>query len=205
MLAQLRRPVLSLALTLLTGSVLGAAEFTLGLQLSAGAPLSDLKDLVDNTGGADVKIYEWVNLGQGHVIRPQFDTLAFAGRPQSISTPVGTVNLQGQTKITVSMVSVGADYMYFIGGDANEPSPYVGGGIGISRNRIEASGPGVIGDARETKAEFSLVAGYQFDRHWNVEVSFRTTKWGNRAIALGQPVGLNYSLPTILVGGGYRF
>ena len=41
MLAQLRRPVLSLALTLLTGSVLGAAEFTLGLQLSAGAPLSD--------------------------------------------------------------------------------------------------------------------------------------------------------------------
>jgi len=140
MLAQLRRPVLSLALTLLTGSVLGAAEFTLGLQLSAGAPLSDLKDLVDNTGGADVKIYEWVNLGQGHVIRPQFDTLAFAGRPQSISTPVGTVNLQGQTKITVSMVSVGADYMYFIGGDSNEPSPYVGGGIGISRNSSTATG-----------------------------------------------------------------
>jgi opacity protein-like surface antigen len=205
MQAQLRRPVLSLALALLTGSVLGAAEYSLGVQLSAGAPLSDLKDLVGNTGGADVKIFEWVNLGQGHVLRPQFDVLAFAGRPQSISTPVGTVTFQGQSKITVSMESVGADYIYFINGDANQPSPYVGGGVALSRNRIEADGPGAFGDAQETKAAFSLVVGYQFDRHWNVEVGFRTTKWGNRATALGQPVGLSYTLPTILVGGGFRF
>lgn len=204
--ALLNRSPLPLAGILLAGSALGAADLSWGLQLSVAAPAGDLRMLSNSSTGGDFKGYCLLDLGQGHTIRPQFDLLSFSGKPNTISTPLGTAQLKGQATIDVTMGSLGADYLYFFNGDPGKAGIYAGAGLDISSNQIKGSGGGVSLSNNATKPAYSLVAGYQFNSHWNVEASFRYSNWSTDEWTFNnKPMDLSYTLPTLMVGGGYRF
>ncbi|MDR3671174.1 MAG: outer membrane beta-barrel protein [Holophaga sp.] len=201
----LNRSLRSLLGILLAGSALGAADLSWGLQLSMAAPVGDLKSMTNSNLGGDLKGYGLVDLGQGHTLRPQLDALAFSGKPGTLATPYGNLKLNNGT-IDVTMASLGADYLYFINGDPGKAGAYGGAGMDVSVNKVKVSNSATSVNATSTKAAYSLVGGYQFNAHWNVEASYRYSSWATSDWTLNQqPISLRYTLPTYLLGAGYRF
>jgi opacity protein-like surface antigen len=195
----------SLAAILLAGPALAAADLGWGLQLSLAAPVGDLKTLANNSTGGDLKGFCLVDLGKGSTIRPQIDALSFSGKPSTVPTPYGTLQMNGASA-TATMASLGADYLYFLAGDPTQAGVYGGGGVDLSVNTVKLSNSSNSVSSTASKAAYSLVLGYQFNAHWNVEGSYRYSNWSTSDWTLsGQPLNISYTLPTYLVGAGYRF
>ena len=193
-----------LALALLATATLSAGDFTGGLQLGPAFPMSDMKSLTDSQLGLNLVLFGLFDLGGGHCIRPRLDGISASGHPDSIPSPAGPLQLDGDIRITATSGGLGADYLYYLDG-SRARGPYLGGGLGFVSNRIEfAVGlPGVdlTKEYSSGSLAFGLYGGYQFNRRWQAELAFRSSQF-DKTIA---GVKFHYSLPALALSAGYTF
>ena len=156
----------SLALTTLAlaGSALAAQEGPrFGLQATLNQPQSDLKDAVDSKLGFGIGGHVFVDLGQGHALRPRLDYMWF---PE--------YDLGGAT-LKVNNLAVGADYLYFVEGKTE--GVYFTAGLSANRWKAEADVAG-FGNSSESTTKLGLAAGlgYQFNKTVGAELRYQKGK-----------------------------
>lgn len=190
------------ALLLLATASLGAADFTGGIQLGPAFPLGDMKTLTDSSVGAQLNLFGLWDLQGGHMIRARLDGTAASGKPKSIPTPAGTQTLDGRVKIDASIGSLGADYLYFLNG-SRDAGPYLGAGLaaGTAKISLELPGDARAQDYNSSTAVVGLYAGYQFNRHWSTELTFRSARFKKTI----QGFDFSYSMPALALVAGYTF
>jgi hypothetical protein len=198
-------------LFLLATASLGAADFTGGIQLGPAFPLGDMKTLTDSSVGGQLNLFGLWTIDGGHMIRARLDGTAASGKPQSIPVPGGTSQLNGKVSIDASNGSLGAVYLYYLKG-SRDAGPYLGAGLAAGTAKISlanTTGNTSTTDYNSSTEVFGLYGGYQFNRHWSAELTFRSAKFkksivitnGTRAASFD----FSYSMPALAVVAGYTF
>lgn len=200
---------LLLSTLVLAAPALCAADFTGGVQLGPAFPQGDMKSLTDGRAGAQLVFFGRWDLGGGHAIRARLDGTAAKGTPDSFDSPFGKlVNSSPRVELTASLGTLGADYLYFFEG-APAKGFYAGGGLAYGSNQVDLELPVASGRYRkEHTAEaiaYGLYAGYQFNPHWSVELTYRASTF-KKDILFGDSVGtFKYSMPVVALVAGYTF
>lgn len=143
---------------------LTAQDLKYGLQAHVTLPLGDLKDTVDSKPGIGLGAHMTVDFGQGHVLRPRVDFIAF---------PDATVF---DVKNKVNNLSLGADYLYVFEGKTGF---YVLGGLAVNRWKVDAELPG-IGPltVTTTKLGYALGGGFAFNEQVSAELRYSASQYG---------------------------
>ena len=197
-------------LFLLATASLGAADFTGGIQLGPAFPLGDMKTLTDSSSGGQLNLFGLWAIDGGHMIRARLDGTVASGKPKSIPVPGGTLQLNGEQKIEASIGSLGADYLYYLNG-SRDAGPYFGAGLaaGTAKLSVNTSGGSNTTDFNSSTAVLGLYGGYQFNRHWSAELTFRSARFkknvGVTQNGVSKNVDLSYSMPVLAVVAGYAF
>lgn len=155
---------LAFAATALVATSLSAQEGPrFGLQATLNQPQSDLKDAVDSKLGFGVGAHLFVDLGQGHALRPRLDYLWFPEHDL------------GGASLKVNNLSLGADYLYFVEGKAE--GVYFTAGLSANRWKGESTFVG-FGSASESTTKLGLAAGlgYQFNKAVGGELRYQKGK-----------------------------
>lgn len=146
-----------------------AQELRYGVQAHVSLPLGDLKDVVDNKPGIGGGVHMTVDFGQGHVLRPRLDYLAFPNA--TISTVRNKVN----------ELSLGVDYLYMMEGNTGF---YLTGGLAANRWSVQTDVSGLDSfSSNTTKLGYALGAGYAFNENLGLEARFTATKFDTRAVS----------------------
>jgi outer membrane protein W len=198
-------------LFLLATASLGAADFTGGIQLGPAFPLGDMKTLTDSSTGGQFNLFGLWTIDGGHMIRARLDGTAASGKPQSIPSSAGNLKLNGDVKIDASIGSLGADYLYYING-SRDAGPYFGAGLAAGTAKVSlanTSGNTSTTDYNSSSAVLGLYGGYQFNRHWSAELTFRSAKFKKTIVLTNgtnsASVDFSYSMPAVAVVAGYTF
>lgn len=147
------------ALAFLAATLSLQAESTrLGVQGLINLPLSDLKTYVDSKPGPGVGAHLTFDLHDGHMLRPRLDYNTF---PEASFTNT-------TTKQSASNLSLGVDYLYFIG---EKPERlYVTVGLAAVRWSLNHTDPGSDVTHSTTKAGLAAGIGYQWTATLGTEV-----------------------------------
>lgn len=159
---------IALVAGLLAGLPALAQDIRFGLQAHVNAPMGDLKDLVDNKAGLGGGAHVTWDFMEGQQLRARVDGIGFPD-----ATVFGVKN-------TVSEVSGGIDYLYFLEGKTGF---YLTGGLSANRWKVEADVAG-LGKYSNTTTKGGLAAGagYAFNGNLSVEARFTTSKFDQRLI-----------------------
>jgi len=201
--------LLVLSTLILGATSLSAADFTGGVQLGPAFPQGDMKLLTDGNTGAQMVIFGRWGLGGGHALRARLDGTSAKGTPNSFNTPVGKVVNGPQAEMTASLGTLGADYLYYLDGTTDKGF-YAGGGLAFGSNHVELElplpGGGYYKNGRSAGAlAYGLYAGYQFNPHWSVELTYRASTF-KEDLTVGNSVGsFKYSMPMVALVAGYTF
>jgi len=162
----INRTLRSLALALTAATChLAAADIQWGATAGLGFPAKDLKDAVDNAKGFTLGAQVFMDLGNGHGVRPRLDIARFRS-PRITYLGVSDV-------FTVDTLRLGADYLYHFTGETKGAYAFGGmGGVYTRSTTTLSIGDLGLGSARDhvTKAYVQVGAGYQINRHWGVEL-----------------------------------
>lgn len=161
-----------------------AQELRYGVQIHVSSPMGDLKTAVDSKPGLGGGVHMTVDLGQGHVLRPRLDYLAF---------PDATVY---SAKNRVNELSLGVEYLYMLEGRTGF---YVLGGLSGNKWKFdeESTVSGTFSTST-TKLGYALGAGFAFNETLNLEVRFTTTQLDSRSVS-------NQNANAFELGALYRF
>lgn len=160
-----------------------AQDLRFGVQAHASLPMGDLKDAVDSKAGIGVGLHLTVDFGQGHVLRPRLDYVAF---------PDATVY---SVKNRVNDLSLGADYLYMIEG---RTGCYVLGGLSANRWKFDAEVGGLSFSTSTTKLGYALGTGYAFNENVSLELRFTATKFDSSTVS-------NQNANALQLAALYRF
>jgi len=199
---------LSLALVglaALTAPALQASDLTFGAHAGLALPTGDLKTEVDSAARPTLGLHMNVAFGGGHVLRPRLELTGFS-KTESASAAIGSV----QRETRVKMTTVGADYLYYLEGNASRGLyGLAGAGLCASKVSSEFNVTSILGNGSKTdsfsstKPYFSFGAGYQFNKHWGTEVRFNLAKHHTDATDTAPEVSGN--LNTITAVATFRF
>ena len=161
---------LALTALLAAGPFASAQELRYGVQAHVSLPVGDLKDAVDSKPGLGLGAHLTVDLGQGHVLRPRLDYVAFPD-----------ANVFEGVKNKMSDLSFGVDYLFQVEGATGF---YVTGGLSAHRwnAEVEVSGLGTF-SSNTTKLGYAAGVGYAFNANVNAEARFTTTKFTTRTVS----------------------
>ena len=163
--------VSALFLTLLAASTLNAQDNKFGFQATVSRPAGDVgdSDLMDGRLGYGLGLHGLIVLGGGVAIVPRIDYIAY----KRDWTRNAVINEDEK----VNILSGGADFHYYFGGEANQGF-YVLGGVGYASGKFEStySSNGLVLSASATKGAIYLQggAGVQFNPNIGVECSYQT-------------------------------
>lgn len=163
---------------------LQAQDLRYGVQGHISLPMGDLKDAVDDKAGIGGGVHMTVDFGQGHLLRPRLDYMAF---------PDATV-YSGITN-QVNDLSLGLDYLYMLEGKTGF---YVTGGLSANRWKVQADVSGLSYHNNTTKLGYALGAGYAFNENLSLEARFTATKFDTRTVS-------DQNANVLQVGANYRF
>lgn len=174
-----------LSTLLLSSGGLFAQDLKYGVQVHLSSPTGDLKDAVDSKPGIGLGGHMTVDFGQGHVLRPRLDYVAF---------PDATV-FDG-VKNQVSELSLGADYLFRI---EEIQGLYVLGGLSANRWKFDSEVVGLGSfSTSSTKLGYALGTGFSFNENVSAEVRFAVTKFNSRTVS-------NQNANALQVAVLYRF
>lgn len=161
---------LVLSTLLLSASALFAQDLKYGVQVHISSPTGDLREAVDSKPGIGLGAHMTVDFGQGHVLRPRLDYVAF---------PDATV-FDG-VKNQVNELSLGADYLFKI---QEVEGLYLLGGLSANRWKFDSEvvGHGTFSTS-STKLGFALGTGFSFNDNVSAEVRFTVTKFDSRTVS----------------------
>lgn len=160
----LTRLSMSLLLAAIAFTSAQAQELRYGVQAHVSLPMGNLKDVVDNKPGIGGGLHMTLDFGQGNVLRPRVDYIAF---------PDATIS---SVKNKVNNLSFGADYLYMMEGNTGF---YLTGGLSANRWTVEV---GPFSHAT-TKLGYALGMGYAFNENLSVEARFTSTKFDTQAVS----------------------
>ncbi|NTV74633.1 MAG: porin family protein [Holophaga sp.] len=201
--------LLAFSTLILCAASLSAADFTGGVQLGPAFPLGDMKSLADGNAGAQLVLFGRWDLGGGHAIRARLDGTSAKGTPGSFDTPFGKVANSARVEATASLGTLGADYLYHFDGTPDH-GVYAGGGLAYGNNHVElglptTAGRAVRGSESVGALAYGLYAGYQFNPHWSVELTYRASTF-KKDLTFGDSTGtFKYSMPAVALVAGYTF
>lgn len=180
---------------------LTASEFTGGAQAGPAMPLGDMRPLTDRRPGLTVALFGLWEYDEGLAWRLRADQTAASGRPLSIPGASGQVQLDGRTRIGARSTSLGVDYLFYLEG-RRDRGIYLGVGPELVQNRVTLEDPGRIDGAYSQLAlGLNVSAGYQLNRHWQVELSGRTSRFSRSIMA----EEFTYSMTAVTLAIGYLF
>lgn len=144
-----------------------AEEPRFGVQVHGNAPTGTLKDVVGNKLGLGGGVHMTFDLGQGHLLRPRVDFMAF---PEA-SLASGFA----ETHNKVQDLSAGVDYLYFL--DGKPEGLYLTAGLALHRWKVDSSTPGMGWSMSDTsrKAGFAVGLGYNFNASVGGELRFTSS------------------------------
>lgn len=152
------RFVVVIAVELFLGSTATAwgqgARF--GLQFSPNVPLGDLKDAVDSHVGVGVGAHVTFELASGSVLRPRLDYIYY---PEAYDV------------VTLTNLSLGLDYLYFVGGSAEGLYLTVGVTGNCWTEKVSNDG-----SSSTTKFGYAGGLGYNFSDTFGMELRYTNTK-----------------------------
>ena len=153
------------ALVVLAGTAVKAQDPRWGLQLTVAKPSGDAGDSkrFDGKIGYGLGANCLIGLGGGHAIVPRLDYIMYK-------------RSEGNVELKANVVSLGADYNYYMSGKANEGF-YVAAGLGYSSAKWEITNPG--SSYSESKGALYLQggAGYMFTPNMGAAVTYQSVKY----------------------------
>ncbi len=182
-----------IALTAITlaafSGVAQAQDYKFGGQIHISKPQGDLDTILDGKVGYGLGAHMLLDLKQGHAIVPRLDYLMF--KRSEVVPGFGSV------EVKPSLLSLGADYNYYVSGKTNSGF-YLTAGLAYVRGKIEATVPG-LGTDSETKSTvgLGLGMGYMFTPNLGAELKYNHAKFTFE--------GDDLSSPTINASFVFRF
>ena len=143
------------------------------------------------------------DLGNGSVIAPKLDYLHITD-----SSSVGGSAAPIDLSTTANVVSLAADYDYFINGQ-NPWGFYGAAGLGVAVASLDVSGS-TVGASASTTSHQTVVypeigIGYQFQQYFGLELLYKNLRLNDVTVAVGGvPAGYSYS-GTLQLGFVVRF
>jgi len=143
-------------------------------------------------GGFGLGVQTGYPLGDSGVLVPRLDYLHLTDS-NSVSGPVTPINLSS----TADLLSLGADYDWFIRGH-RERGFYVLGGLGVALASIQVDGSTADASASTTSHQTLLYPevgmGYQFVRNFGLEVVYKDFNFRSVNLAVaGVPVSYSFT------------
>lgn len=182
---------LAVLLCLCSLPILAKESPRFGVQLGLVSPQGDLRDAVDSKLGVTGGIHMTFDLGNGWMLRPRVDHLAFQERSESNTyyDPYLGVTFRDSASNKITGWSFGLDAQFFPGGQPR--GLYLVGGLGLISWKAEGhasmtvTGPGgtsgssMSGSDSWSKSAFAVGAGYQFNRTFSAEGRYVISKIGD--------------------------
>lgn len=161
-----------------------------GVQVGLVSPQGDLRDAVDSKLGVTGGLHMTFDLGDGWMLRPRVDHLAFQERSDSTSyyEPYLEATFRDSYSTKVTGWCFGLDAQFFPGGQPR--GFYLVGGLGLISWKAEVhasmtvtglggtSGSSMSESDSWSKSAFALGAGYQFNRTFSAEGRYVISKIG---------------------------
>jgi len=190
-------------LVVLSGVAARAEDAKIGFQLTLTSPKGDMGDQLDNKIGYGLGVHGLFDLGSGNAIVPRLDYVTY----KRSGTSGGA--LTWDVKDTI--LSIGADYNYFVGGKTNQGF-YLAGGLGLASGKFETtvSMLGASSTVSVTKGSLYLQAGvgYQFTPNMGAELRYQSLKFSDveaNVDGLGTAGSADISAPSIQASFTVRF
>jgi len=164
-----------------------------GFALNLGAPMGNLKSDLGNQVTITGSFILPIQMGQGWVIRPRVDLGGWEGENRLHQGGAYRENVR------TSMTGVGADALFFPGGNSAR-GLFLSGGVSAQRWEVTYKAAGKPAGlptyateqhVRKTSPAFALGAGYQFNRTIGLEFRAMTSEYPvlNRTVSAGSLTG----------------
>ena len=200
---------LRLVLSGCVATLLQAADFTCGAQVGPAMPLKDFRDLTGRAIGSQFVLYGLWDLGLGQVLRGRSDLIVARGKPDAIPFGGQLLDPQGKARTTVTLGTLGMDYLYFLDGSRYQ-GLNVGAGLayGSTTIRLPIPYPGQAPTLEHTAGSiaYALYGGYQISAHWGLELAFKATTFKKTfREGPGNATEVSYAMPVISLLAGFTF
>jgi len=188
-----------IGLTLIaTGASAKADDLKIGFQATLSKPQGDLgnSDWMDGKMGYGVGVHALIDLQNGHAIVPRLDYTMY----KRSLTESGI-----DFDIKSNILTIGADYNYYVGGKANEGF-YVTAGLGYANGEFKIDNAFLPISATKGTLYLAAGAGYMFTPNIGAELRYQSAKFTDvETTVLGETVKGDVSAPSINASLVVRF